>query len=132
MNIMPIQVTRQGVMIPLTYFAESDDLELVIRAGFAVVRVKGTESAFPAHERQGEMLQEVAAFEAQHSILVKKYLGEYVAIHKGQLVDHDADHIQLVRRIDVRYPDEIVLIRQVQEQLPSPLRGPTPRLVSRP
>lgn len=119
-------------MIPLTYFAENDDLEVVVENGFALVRVKGGQSLLPSHERQPEMLQEVAAFAAQHGMLVADYLDKYVAIYKGEVVDHDADHLQLVRRIDASYPDEIVLIRQVTAQLPEPLRGPTPRLVSQP
>jgi hypothetical protein len=52
-------------------------------------------------------------------------------MYKGKVVDHDADHLQLIRRIDAQYPDEIVLIRQVQEQLPAFLREPLSRLVPR-
>lgn len=126
MNVMPIQVIQQEVLIPLDYFADNE-LEVVVRDAFAVVRSKSTQPVFPAHERQAEMLQEVAAFEEQHQQLVEQYLNEYVAIHKGQVVDHDVDHLQLVRRIDRRYPDDIVLIRQVEPQLPRPLRAPSPR-----
>ncbi|MEM7110951.1 MAG: DUF5678 domain-containing protein [Chloroflexota bacterium] len=131
MDVIPIQVTQQGVLIPLAYFEESENLELVIRDGFAVVRRKSKSPTFPAHKRQAEMMQEVQAFEAQHTMLADNYLGQYVAFYQGTLIDHDANHIQLVKRIDAKYPNEIVLIRQVQEKLPQPLRGPTPRLVSR-
>ncbi len=47
--------------------------------------------------------------------LKTRYLGQYVAIHKGQLVDTDADCGSLFLRIQKQYGDLIVLIRQVRE-----------------
>jgi len=79
--------------------------------------------------RQPLMEQEVAAFEALHPKLVKQYLGKYVAIYQGQVVDHDPDEDSLIDRIEATFPDEVVLIRPVQEQLPPPLYIRSPRLI---
>jgi predicted transcriptional regulator len=38
---------------------------------------------------------EAAAFRTLHSELVKQYLGRYVAIHDGHVVDHDEDFQEL-------------------------------------
>ncbi len=59
------------------------------------------------------------AYQNMHSSLLKTYGKQYVAIHQGELVDHDANQLQLISRIDELYPDEFVLIRQV-------LAGPEP------
>jgi hypothetical protein len=78
--------------------------------------------------RQPLMENEVAAFEKLHPMLVEHYLGEFVAVHQGQVVDHDNDQIALVDRVESAYPDKVVLIRKVQEQLPPPLVFRSPRL----
>ncbi len=63
------------------------------------------------------MQQETDAFRAMHADLLAKYPNEYVAVHQGQLVDHDSDQLALFMRIDKQYPDIPVLITQV---LPEP------------
>lgn len=47
--------------------------------------------------------REIAAYEKQHPILKQTYLGQWVAIHQGQLVDHDPDEPSLYRRIRANY-----------------------------
>ncbi len=59
------------------------------------------------------MQHESDAFRHMHADLLARYPNEYVAIHQGQLVDHDADQLALLARIEDRYPDVPVLIRQV-------------------
>lgn len=41
---------------------------------------------------------EKAVFLSMLPLLYSRYLGEYVAIAKGQIVDHDRSRLQLVRR----------------------------------
>ena len=66
------------------------------------------------HETERQKMQrETDAFRAQHADLFAKYAGQYVAMHEGQVVDHDADQLTLVMRIDEQYPDTPVLITQV-------------------
>jgi hypothetical protein len=79
--------------------------------------------------RQPFMLKEVAAFEKQHEHLVAQYLGHYVAMNQGKVVDYDTDELLLVDRIEATYPNEVVLIRLVEEQLPGLIYIRSPRWV---
>ena len=66
--------------------------------------------------RRAKLQREAEAFEALHAELKSKYLGQHVAIHDGNLVDHDTDPVALVRRVRERFGHAAVLIRQVEEQ----------------
>jgi hypothetical protein len=127
MIVKPIQVTPQEVIIPLTYFPNAAELELIIVEDTAVVRAKTDGPQLHQHKRQAEMLAQAAAFEGQQKEL-QQYLGEYVAFHQGELVDRDPDRRALSRRIRTNYPGQIVLIRQVTAQPVPPLRLGSPRL----
>jgi hypothetical protein len=67
---------------------------------------------------------EMRAYVALHPMLKEKYFGQYVAIYKGKVIDHDADRKALYERIDAQYPDEFVWISRVEEE-------PIPTLVFR-
>ena len=67
------------------------------------------------------MDREIAAFEAMHANLWSQYPQQYVALRGGKVIDHDADEVTVVERIDSQYPETIVLIRQVLPQLPRTL-----------
>ncbi len=67
-------------------------------------------------EAEQKMQQEIAAYHQMHPALLLKYKGAQVAIHQGQLVDFDSDLLSLFLRIRERYPDEVVLIRQVYDE----------------
>jgi len=71
---------------------------------------------FPAHPRHVEMEQERVAFLKMHSELWEKYPHQYVAIFQGEVVDHDQDELALLKRRNEKYPDDIVLIRQVLQE----------------
>lgn len=58
---------------------------------------------------------EIAAYERLHPQLKATHLGQYVAIHQGQLIDADSDVGQLFLRVEKQYGDVTILIRQVQE-----------------
>ena len=64
-------------------------------------------------EEQEKMQQEIAAYHDLHPELLKNFPGQYVAVHQGQVVDHDMEQLALYLRIRQHYPGEIVLIRQV-------------------
>jgi hypothetical protein len=57
------------------------------------------------------------AFEKLHPELVTKYLGEYVAIHDGVVVDHDIDVRTLHLRIRKQFGRIPVLLRQVTQDV---------------
>jgi hypothetical protein len=60
--------------------------------------------------------QEEAAFKQLHPMLREKYLGQYVAIYQGDLIDHDPDQVTLFLRTKERYPDEFIWIAPVAEE----------------
>jgi hypothetical protein len=73
--------------------------------------------------------QESAAFRAMHADLTLKYAGDYVAIYGGQVIDHDADQLALVLRIEERYRDAPVLIKQVATEIDEVYHVHSPRLI---
>jgi hypothetical protein len=75
------------------------------------------------------LLQESAAFQAMHSDLLLKYAGAYVAVYNGQVIDHDADQLALVLRIEDQYRDAPVLIKQVTPDLNETYHVRSPRLI---
>ena len=79
-------------------------------------------------EEGDAMDAEIAAYEALHEELVEKYLGQFVAIHQGSVVDHDPDRLALRQRLSATYPDVIVLVRQVKPALPGPLYIRSPQI----
>jgi hypothetical protein len=66
--------------------------------------------------QSNKLNQEIRAYERLHAELKDKCLGRWVAIHQGQLVDQDAERVELYRRVRARYGKTAVLIRQVREQ----------------
>ena len=73
--------------------------------------------------------QESTAFRAMHADLTLKYAGDYVAIYDGQVIDHDADQLALVLRIEERYRDAPVLIKQVTTEIDEVYHVHSPRLI---
>ena len=57
--------------------------------------------------------RELEAFLAMHPELVDQYLDQYVAIHQGEVVDHDGDFINIHDRVRQRFGQQPVLIRRV-------------------
>lgn len=62
--------------------------------------------------------RERVAFETLKPQLLKTQLGQYVAIHGGQVVDSDASDTELAKRVLPRYPKQAVYIQLVQNELP--------------
>lgn len=57
-----------------------------------------------------------------------KNMDKYVAIHHGQLVDSDSDQGMLVLRVE-RFPDEVILVRQVRTEVEPTFVIRSPRIV---
>lgn len=90
--------------------------------------VKQRYPSFPAHPEREQMQKEIDAFCAMHTQLLADYKGQYVAIHKGKLVDHDADPIKLHHRVLANFPNQIVLSRKVELEPDRVLHIRSPRL----
>jgi hypothetical protein len=70
--------------------------------------------------------REEQAYQRLHSLLWQKYPDQHVAIYGGELVDHDPDGVALSLRIYQRFPDEFVLITQVEADPDRPLQMCSP------
>ncbi len=82
--------------------------------------------SFDSSTLDEKMDQEIEAFQRLHADLWHRYPGHYVAIYDQGLVDHDPELEALYTRVRQNYPDEFVLIRQVEAE-PEPviyLRSP--------
>jgi hypothetical protein len=81
-------------------------------------------SQYLAQIRQRKIQAESRAFDAMKADLLLKYPGEYVAVHNGQVIDHDPDLRTLHLRVYEKYGRTPVLLKQV-------LAGPERELVIR-
>ena len=68
---------------------------------------------FLRSEARRTMQREMNTFFQLHARLLEDYSGQYVAIHQGKLVDHDSDQLALYQRVERRYRNTPVLIKQV-------------------
>lgn len=60
--------------------------------------------------------KEAQAWIDLHPMLKEKYLGQYVALYRGRIIDMDSDPLLLNRRVRQIYPNEPVWISQVREK----------------
>jgi hypothetical protein len=72
--------------------------------------------AYIAHYRREKIRAESEAFDQLYETLLAQYQGHYVAIHDGQVIDHDPDLRQLHLRIFARLGHTPVLLKQVTDQ----------------
>ena len=63
-----------------------------------------------------KIAQESAAYHERHAELKEQYLGQYIAMHQGEVVDHDADFQSLYQRVRQRYGKTPVMLTQVGEE----------------
>ncbi len=71
---------------------------------------------FPADPDRPKMLRERAAYEEMHTSLLPDYLGQYVALYRGELIDSDTDVVILNERVRAKYPDELIMITKVEQK----------------
>ncbi len=63
-----------------------------------------------------KITEESAHYRRQHAQLRQEYLGEYIAMHRGAVVDHSEDFTQLRQRMQERFPNTAVMITLVTEE----------------
>lgn len=89
-------------------------------------------SAFPAfyvHPQREQMEREQAAYERQREELLSKHEGQYIAMRGGVVIDHDRDEMELVRRIQAKFPDDVVHLRLVTRAPDPELRFRSPKFI---
>lgn len=84
--------------------------------------------AYLDEEANRKIDREAEAYRAMHADLLNTHPGEYVALHQGQLVDHDQDQLALYLRVKAQYPKIPVLIRQVRPEVEEVFTIRSPRL----
>jgi hypothetical protein len=75
--------------------------------------------------------EESAIYREQHKQLKTQYLGQYIAMQNGRVVDHDTDFTALRQRIRQRFKDAPVMITLVDEAPDRPLTRRGFRMESR-
>jgi hypothetical protein len=87
------------------------------------------ELVVPLTEADQPVEQEKAAYLRLYPQLKRQYAGQCVAIHGGELVDHDEEYGALFERIDERYPDTFVWLTRVADEPMRTLVFRSPRLM---
>lgn len=77
--------------------------------------------------RREKIRAESEAFERQLTLLLTRYRGEYVAVHEGQVIDHDPDLRTLHLRVFAQLGHTPVLLRKVTEETEQELVFRSPR-----
>jgi hypothetical protein len=75
-----------------------------------------------------DMEQEAQAFRRLHPDMLATIPGQYAAIYRGQIVDHDVDQLALYQRIEARFRGLPVLIRQVRPEVEQTIMVQSPRI----
>lgn len=88
---------------------------------------EGTGRSQSRQAEHDKLARELTAYKALHPTLVKDYLGQYVAIHNGELVDHDLEFSDLHQRIRQRFGCQTVLLHRVELGLERELVFRSPR-----
>ncbi|MBN1145806.1 MAG: hypothetical protein JXA78_01020 [Anaerolineales bacterium] len=79
--------------------------------------------------REKKIKEESTRFQAMHSELLAEYRGKYIAMHNGEVLDHDADIRELYLRIKKQYGEAPVLIALVTEEPVPTYQMRSPRFV---
>lgn len=62
-----------------------------------------------------KIAEESKVYRRQHAELKERYLGQYIAMHRGQVIDHDTDFQTLRQRVRRQFGRAAVMITQVEE-----------------
>ena len=65
--------------------------------------------------------EESRTYQQRHAELKAQYLGQYIAMHNGEVVDHDMDVTVLRQRVHQRLGRKPVMITMVEEDAERPL-----------
>ena len=82
-----------------------------------------------ANVRRDKLVQEQIHFERQHSQLLLQFEGEYIAMHNGQVIDHDKNLRDLHLRVAEQHGRTPILLKQVTESMDMHLIDRPKRLI---
>ena len=120
------------ISIPEPLYRRAHELSRLSQKTVDAVIAEALEGAFPAFDvnpERDQMDEEQAAYARLRESLLMTHEGQYVAIHGGELVDADVDQAALLRRIDARFPNDVVHLRRVTREPDRELRIYSPRLI---
>ncbi|MBI5653227.1 MAG: hypothetical protein HZC40_22690 [Chloroflexi bacterium] len=106
------------------------DLNAIAKSeGIAVDQVVGNAIASYRRELGHRKIEaEIEAYHRKYPRLRARYLGKYIAMHNGRVVDHDQDPSALYLRIRKRFGNTPVLMRQVENVVEREIVIRSPRL----
>jgi len=107
----------------------ADVAEMAVQYGLEADEL--VENALKIYRRRLEEIKietEKQQFLVQHDRLKEIYPGQFIAMHQGQVIDHDQEFEPLHRRIRQKYGREAILIRQVEAEPDRPLMMRSPRI----
>jgi hypothetical protein len=83
----------------------------------------------PGKGKWSKWNKERRAFQRLRPSLLRTYLGKYVAIHQGKVVDSGKDQIKLALRAYARFGYIPIYVGQVLAEPPPSVRIPSPRVL---
>ena len=99
-------VLRSDLAQSLTIQAEQRDKSLNDLVNEAV-------ESYLLEQQEKKLDYEILGYEKLHPQLQQTHLGHWVAIEQQVLVDSDRDQLALLQRVQEKYGNTVVLIRQV-------------------
>jgi len=73
-------------------------------------RLTPTQAAETLKQRRAYRAKQLQAYCTMHAELKQRFLGQYVAIHNGEVVDHDPDRWGLFLRLDWKYRKQALIM----------------------
>lgn len=83
---------------------------------------------FLREEASKKISQEEQYFRQQLSQLLAEYADQYIAMHNGQIIDSDANELELYLRIREKYPYTGILLKKVTPQTEEVWHVRSPRI----
>jgi Family of unknown function (DUF5678) len=124
--------TKVTLTIPDHIYKQVEQVAQTNEQPLADVINEALAEAFPTvhiNPQRQVMEREQEAFKTMLPELLKNYEFQYVAVHNGQVVDHDNDKINLVARIEQSFPEKVVLIKQVTSKPDRVIHMRSPRFI---
>jgi len=103
-----ITVQRPGLIERIRHIAQETNRDTTQIVEAAV-------QAYLDQLEQEKIHEETEAFWAMQVDLATRYPGEYIAVHQGQVVDHDPDIVRLEQRVAEQLGEVAVLIAPVTD-----------------